>query len=118
MFTIPRNRNAALASWVVMFGQQFCGVNVIAYYSSDIFVQSGFTQVSALASSLGFDALNWLFAIPAFFTAKEFTFVHVAIRLLIAGFSFWSTSETGCVTGVSIGIYLFAIFYSPGKGPG
>ena len=29
MFTIPRNRHAALASWVVMFGQQFCGVNVI-----------------------------------------------------------------------------------------
>lgn len=29
MFTIPRNRNAALASWIVMFGQQFCGVNVI-----------------------------------------------------------------------------------------
>jgi MFS family permease len=29
MFTIPRNRHAALASWIVMFGQQFCGVNVI-----------------------------------------------------------------------------------------
>ncbi|KAG1829099.1 hypothetical protein EV424DRAFT_1589215 [Suillus variegatus] len=88
-----------------------------AYYSSDIFVQFGFTQVSALASSLGFGALNWLFAIRAFFTAKEFTFVHIAICLLIVGFSFWSTSETGRVTGVSIRIYLFAIFYSPGKGP-
>lgn len=29
LFTIPHNRNAALASWIVMFGQQFCGVNVI-----------------------------------------------------------------------------------------
>jgi len=29
MFTIPRNRNAAIVSWVFMFGQQFCGVNVI-----------------------------------------------------------------------------------------
>ncbi|KAG1810458.1 uncharacterized protein HD556DRAFT_1223472 [Suillus plorans] len=125
MFTIPRNRNAALASWVVMFGQQFCGVNVIAYYSSDVFVQSGFTQVSALASSLGFGTLNWLFAIPAFFTIDTygrrnlllFTFPCMAICLLITGFSFWSTSETGRVTGVSIGIYLFAIFYSPGEGP-
>ncbi|KAG1848819.1 hypothetical protein C8R48DRAFT_729683 [Suillus tomentosus] len=125
MFTIPRNRNAALASWVVMFGQQFCGVNVIAYYSSDVFVQSGFSQVSALASSLGFGALNWLFAIPAFFTIDTygrrnlllFTFPCMAICLLITGFSFWSTSETGRVTGVSIGIYLFAIFYSPGEGP-
>ncbi|KAG2052536.1 hypothetical protein BDR06DRAFT_957553 [Suillus hirtellus] len=125
MFTIPRNRHAALASWVVMFGQQFCGVNVIAYYSSDIFVQSGFSQVSALASSLGFGALNWLFAIPAFFTIDTygrrnlllFTFPCMAICLLITGFSFWSTSESGRVTGVSIGIYLFAIFYSPGEGP-
>ncbi|KAG1760994.1 hypothetical protein EDD22DRAFT_898726 [Suillus occidentalis] len=125
MFTIPRNRHAALASWVVMFGQQFCGVNVIAYYSSNIFLASGFSQVSALASSLGFGALNWLFALPAVFTIDTygrrnlllFTFPCMAICLLITGFSFWSTSETGRVAGVSIGIYLFAIFYSPGEGP-
>ncbi|KAG1777982.1 hypothetical protein EV702DRAFT_1099136 [Suillus placidus] len=125
MFTIPRNRHAALASWVVMFGQQFCGVNVIAYYSSNIFLASGFSQVAALASSLGFGALNWLFALPAVFTIDTygrrnlllFTFPCMAICLLITGFSFWSTSETGRVAGVSIGIYLFAIFYSPGEGP-
>lgn len=29
LFRVPRNRRAALASWIVMFGQQFCGVNVI-----------------------------------------------------------------------------------------
>jgi len=29
MFTIPRNRNATIAAGIVMFGQQFCGVNVI-----------------------------------------------------------------------------------------
>lgn len=27
LFSIPRNRRAALATWIVMFGQQFCGVN-------------------------------------------------------------------------------------------
>ncbi|KAH7922136.1 hypothetical protein BV22DRAFT_1017951 [Leucogyrophana mollusca] len=125
MFTIPRNRNAALASWIVMFGQQFCGVNVIAYYSSNVFVSSGFTQVAALASSLGFGALNWLFALPAVFTIDTFgrrnlllfTFPLMAICLLITGFSFWCPTESGRVTGVSVGIYLFAIFYSPGEGP-
>ena len=29
MFAVPRNRRAAWASWIVMFMQQFCGVNVI-----------------------------------------------------------------------------------------
>jgi MFS family permease len=29
LFTVPRNRRAALASGIVMFMQQFCGVNVI-----------------------------------------------------------------------------------------
>ncbi|KAF9235407.1 hypothetical protein BU15DRAFT_89580 [Melanogaster broomeanus] len=119
MFTIPRNRNAALASWIVMFGQQFCGVNVIAYYSSNIFLESGFTQVAALASSLGFGALNWLFALPAVFTIDTFgrrnlllfTFPCMAICLLITGFSFWDGFEKGRIAD------LFAIFYSPGEGP-
>ena len=34
LFTVPRNRRATLATWIVMFMQQFCGVNVIAYYVS------------------------------------------------------------------------------------
>ena len=29
MFTVGRNRRAAIGSCIVMFGQQFCGVNVI-----------------------------------------------------------------------------------------
>lgn len=32
-FTVRRNRRAAQSSFFVMFMQQFCGVNVIAYYS-------------------------------------------------------------------------------------
>ncbi|KAG6325932.1 hypothetical protein ID866_13157, partial [Astraeus odoratus] len=125
MFTIPRNRNATLASLIVMFGQQFCGVNVIVYYSSNIFSESGFSTGSALAGSVGFGALNWLFALPAVFTIDTFgrrnlllfTFPLLAICLLITGFSFWDPSEKGRVTGVSIGMYLFTIFYSPGEGP-
>jgi hypothetical protein len=46
---------------------RFCGVNVIAYYSSAIFVDSGFSELSALAASLGFGVINWLFAIPAIY---------------------------------------------------
>ncbi|KAI6041748.1 hypothetical protein EDC04DRAFT_1200143 [Pisolithus marmoratus] len=125
MFTIPRNRNAALASWIVMFAQQFCGVNVIAYYSSNIFSQSGFSDSTALAASLGFGALNWLFALPAVFTIDTFgrrnllltTFPCMAICLMITGSAFWIPSRDGRLAGVTIGMYLFTIFYSPGEGP-
>ncbi|GJJ06233.1 hypothetical protein Clacol_000423 [Clathrus columnatus] len=54
MITVGRNRRAAIASFIVMFMQQFCGVNIIAYYSSTIFQQSGFSQVQSLLSSFGF----------------------------------------------------------------
>jgi len=125
MFTIPRNRNAALASFIVMFGQQFCGVNVIAYYSSTVFFQSGFSRVSSLLSSFGFGLINFLFALPAVFTIDTFgrrnlllfTFPWLAICLLITGFSFWCQTSQGKLAGVSIGIYLFGVFYSPGEGP-
>jgi MFS family permease len=53
MFTVPRNRRAAQSSFLVMFMQQFCGVNVIMYYSSVIFVSAGFSVNSAILASLG-----------------------------------------------------------------
>ena len=28
LFRVPRNRRAALASWILMFGQQLCGVSL------------------------------------------------------------------------------------------
>jgi hypothetical protein len=58
LFAVPRNRRAALASFIVMFGQQFCGINVIAYYSSSVFRNAGFSEVSALAASIGFGAIK------------------------------------------------------------
>lgn len=52
--------------------QQFCGVNVIAYYSSEIFIEASFPEQQALAASLGFGIVNFLFAIPAFYTIDTF----------------------------------------------
>jgi sugar porter (SP) family MFS transporter len=165
--TIRRNRNALLASEIVMvcspvsgteayflviltevhvdqFMQQFCGVNVIAYYSSEIFIEASFPEQQALAASLGFGIVNFLFAIPAFYTIDTFgrrnllltTFpvsspprkvsAHLrlissqlmAMFLLFTGFSFWipedSTAHIACI---ALGIYLFGVVYSPGEGP-
>lgn len=41
LFTIPRVKRATLASGMVMLAQQMCGINIIAFYSSTVFVESG-----------------------------------------------------------------------------
>ncbi|BDD59268.1 hypothetical protein MAP00_004488 [Monascus purpureus] len=134
LVTVPRNRRAMIASEIVMFMQQFCGVNVLAYYSSGIFLrsgQSGSTEdysefAGALACSLGFGVINWLFAIPAIYTIDTFgrrnllltTFPLMSVTMLFTGFSFWiaenSAARKACVI---LGIYLFGVVYSPGEGP-
>ncbi len=73
LFTIPRVRRATLASFVVMIAQQMCGINIIAFYSSTVFVRAGYSQGQALWASFGFGLVNWLFAFPA---------VWVCLRLI------------------------------------
>ncbi|KAL0956130.1 hypothetical protein HGRIS_002296 [Hohenbuehelia grisea] len=144
LFVVPRNRRATLASLIVMFMQQFCpsicfnmpchiltgiqpigGVNVIAYYSSNIFAEAHFTEIQALLASFGFGVINFLFAFPAVYTIDTFgrrnllltTFPLMAIFLLMTGFAFWIPEGNGRLAVVALGIYLFGIAYSPGEGP-
>ncbi|ETW80957.1 major facilitator superfamily [Heterobasidion irregulare TC 32-1] len=126
LFTVPRNRRATLASFIVMFMQQFCGVNVIAYYSSSIFTEANFSEIQALLSSFGFGAINFTFAFPAVWTIDTFgrrnllltTFPLMAIFLLMTGFAFWIPEDNKARIGiVALGIYLFGCAYSPGEGP-
>ncbi|OBA24368.1 hypothetical protein METBIDRAFT_37979 [Metschnikowia bicuspidata var. bicuspidata NRRL YB-4993] len=128
MFTIRRNRNGALGAWIVMFMQQFCGINVIAYYSSSIFVESNLSEIKAMLASWGFGMINFLFAIPAFYTIDTFgrrnlllmTFPLMCIFLLMAGFGFWipfDTNPDARLGVITTGIYLFACVYSSGEGP-
>jgi sugar porter (SP) family MFS transporter len=126
MITVPRNRRAMQASEIVMFMQQFCGVNVIAYYSSQIFLDGGLSEISALSASLGFGLINFLFAIPAVYTIDTFgrrnllltTFPLMSLCMFFTGFSFWIPADsTARIACVALGIYLFGIVYSPGEGP-
>ncbi|KAH9839427.1 uncharacterized protein C8Q71DRAFT_846982 [Rhodofomes roseus] len=125
LFTVPRNRRATLAAFIVMFMQQFCGVNVIAYYSSSIFSQASFTDLQALIASWGFGMLNWVFAFPAVWTIDTFgrrnllltTFPLMALFLLMTGFSFYIPEGNGRLAVVALGIYLYTMAYSPGEGP-
>ncbi|KAB5583687.1 hypothetical protein GE09DRAFT_947106, partial [Coniochaeta sp. 2T2.1] len=128
LFTIPRVRRATVASGVVMLAQQMCGINIIAFYSSTIFVQAGTSEYTALLASLGFGLVNFFFAFPALWTIDTFgrrslllfTFPQMAWSLLAAGLcTLIPTSDGG---GAHLGlvalfIYVFAAFYSPGEGP-
>ena len=75
--------------------QQFCGVNVIAYYSSTIFRQANFSEIQALLASWGFGALNFVMALPAVYTIDTFgrrnlllvTFPLMSLFLLMTGFA-------------------------------
>ncbi|KAH3664022.1 hypothetical protein OGAPHI_004736 [Ogataea philodendri] len=125
MFTVRRNRNGAVGAWVVMFMQQFCGINVIAYYSSSIFLDSGFIERDALLASWGYGMVNWIFALPAFLTIDKFgrrslllfAFPLMAGFLLLTGFAFWIKHEKARVGVIALGIYLFSAVYSSSEGP-
>ena len=125
MFTIRRNRNGAFGAWIVMFMQQFCGINAIVYYNSTIFIEGGFTQVDALTASWGFGMVNFLFAIPTFYTIDTFgrrnllllTFPLMAIFLLWTGFGFLASNDQTRIGMVASGVYIFSAIYSAGEGP-
>ncbi|KAF8891726.1 hypothetical protein BD779DRAFT_1512736 [Infundibulicybe gibba] len=126
LFTIPRVRRATLASFVVMIAQQMCGINIIAFYSSTIFVDAKFSTKSALLASFGFGLVNWVFAFPAVWTIDTFgrrnlllfTFPNMAWTLLAAGFCFFIPESNSARTPlIALFIFLFAAFYSPGEGP-
>lgn len=84
---------------------------------------------------MGTGILNWVFALPAFFTIDTFgrrflllvTFPFLAITLLWTGLSFFigeTDAEGNCVGNctartamITTGMYLYEVFYSPGMGP-
>ncbi|KAE8541049.1 hypothetical protein D1P53_002403 [Cryptococcus gattii VGV] len=125
LFSVGRNRRAMIGSTIVMFGQQFCGVNAIVYYTASIFTSAGFSEISALLASFGFGLINALFAIPGMLTIDKFgrrplllvTFPIMSLLLLFTGFCFWIPDREARVGCVALGIYLYCMAYSPGEGP-
>lgn len=126
LFTIPRVRRATLASWTVMIAQQMCGINIIAFYSSSVFVQAHASEGTALWASFGFGLVNFVFAFPAVWTIDTFgrrslllfTFPQMAWTLLAAGLCFLIPQDNAAhLPLVALFIFLFAAFYSPGEGP-
>ncbi|WYZ35809.1 hypothetical protein EsH8_X_000456 [Colletotrichum jinshuiense] len=129
LFTIPRIRRATWAAGIVMIAQQMCGINIISFYSSTIFKQSGISDYTALWASFGFGLINFTFAWPAVWTIDTFgrrtlllfTFPNMFWTLLAAGLCYLidgdNENSTARIAAVATFVYLFAAFYSPGEGP-
>lgn len=127
LFTIPRVRRANLAAFTVMIAQQMCGINIIAFYSTTIFVESGLSNYQAMLGSFGFGLVNWLFCFPAFWTID--TFGRRSLLLFTFPQMFWTLLTAGLCTLIDtekaelrralicLFVFLFAAFYSPGEGP-
>jgi MFS family permease len=122
------DRPAAELALIRRCNKQFCGVNVIAYYSSTTFLEAGYSTEAALAASLGFGVINFLFALPAVYTIDTFgrrnlllsTFPLMALFLFFTGFSFYipaATHSTARIVCITLGVCLFGVAYSPGEGP-
>ncbi|KAF4119400.1 Sugar (and other) transporter [Geosmithia morbida] len=126
LFTIPRIRRATIASFVVMIAQQMCGINIIAFYSTDIFSKAGTGKYQSYLSTMGFGLINFVFAFPAIWTIDTFgrrslllfTFPQMAWTLLAAGLCSLIPKDTNTRAAmIAVFVYLFAAFYSPGEGP-
>ncbi|ORX33819.1 hexose transport-related protein [Kockovaella imperatae] len=126
IFTKPRLRRANLASWTVMIGQQLCGINIMAFYSSTIFAEAGYNIRDSLLASFGFGLINTIFALPAIWTIDTFGrrnllllgFPLMALSLLWAGSMFFmDPANSARVPVLAVAIYLFTIAYSPTMGP-
>ncbi|OAP65430.1 hypothetical protein AYL99_01402 [Fonsecaea erecta] len=126
LFTVPRIRRATTASYVVMLSQQLCGINIIAFYSSTIFSDAGFSDFGALLASCIFGFINFLGAFPAIWTMDTLgrrsllllTLPLMAMTLLAAGLSFNIPADNPMHFGLlATLIYVFCALYSPGMGP-
>lgn len=97
----------------------------MAFYSSTIFVDAGFSSSVALLVSWGFGLTMVVFAVPALYTIDRWgrrtlllsTFPHMFWTLLATGFSFDISDATGRLAAVALFIFIFVAFYSPGEGP-
>jgi len=135
LFTIARNRRALVAAVVCMIGQQVCGVNVLAFFSSTFFQAAGSqasgnvdnaSDLKPLFLSWGLGLTNFIFAFPAYYFIDRkgrrwlllVTIPLMALSILAAGLSFLIPHGNPARDPV-IGFwtFVFFIFYSCGMGP-
>ncbi|RMZ89546.1 hypothetical protein DV736_g3228, partial [Chaetothyriales sp. CBS 134916] len=126
LVTKPRIRRATLAAYSVMLCQQLCGINIIAFYSSSIFSDAGFSNFGALLASCVSGFIMFVGAFPAIWmmdtlgrrTLLLLTLPITGLTMFGAGLSFMIPAENAGHFYLLAGtVYLFSLEYSPGMGP-
>jgi len=119
MFMHQYARSSTIRTNLNQYCNRFCGLNVIAYYSTQIFINAGFSHSNALLVSLGTGVINWLFAIPAVYTIDTLgrrnillaTFPLMSLCVLFGGFSFFTSNRAdGLPTEAQLGCVATAIY--------
>ncbi|KAM0278052.1 hypothetical protein ACHAQH_005421 [Verticillium albo-atrum] len=69
LLTVPGLRRATVASAWIVIGQQFSGINIMAFYSATIFAEAGYSPKQCLLVSMGFGLITVSARVPliAFF---------------------------------------------------
>ncbi|KAK3724857.1 hypothetical protein LTR37_000905 [Vermiconidia calcicola] len=141
LFTERRVRRAMVAAVVCMIGQQLCGVNVLAFYSSTFFCDAGRSEpvnselgdasdpsfLRPLFLSWGIGLTNFIFAFPAYYLIDKkgrrwlllVALPFLALTMLATSLSFLipnGNSAHGPV--IAFWTYVFMFFYSWSMGPG
>lgn len=95
----------------------------MAFYSSTIFSQAGYSTLSSLLASMGFGLVLFIFAFPAVYTMDTYgrrnllllTFPNMAWCLLAAGLCFLLPEGSSArIPLIAFFVYLFTAFYGPG----
>ncbi|KAI9689793.1 MAG: hypothetical protein M1822_009675 [Bathelium mastoideum] len=135
LFTKKRIRNATLTAVVVMIGQQLCGVNVLAFYSSSFFCDASESAqrgnqdqryLTPLFLSWGIGLSNFIFSFPAYFLIDRkgrqwlliVTLPCLALAMLATSLSFLiPTSNSAHTPAICLFTFIFMSLYSWGMGP-
>lgn len=97
----------------------------MAYYSTRIFTESGFAKQEALLASLGCGIVNFIGALPAFFTIDRYgrrrllliTLPALSALLFITAAAYSLDDKAVKVPVMLVTLYCFMFAYSPGMGP-
>ncbi|EHK43777.1 hypothetical protein TRIATDRAFT_86874 [Trichoderma atroviride IMI 206040] len=129
LFQQRRLYNALISASTVNLAQQLCGINVMAFYSGYLFTDVGtgreYSKMISMVYSLGFGAINFLFALPAVRSIDTMgrrrwlliTLPFMALFMLGAGLSFMIETPTIRIGVAAFFLFMFSAAYSPGLGP-